>query len=650
LAEGGVAVELSKNVQAAIGLFAALVLFLAANIVANESLTRYRLDVTQGGLFTLSAGTRNILAKLDEPVQIRFYFSAKGLTGYPSIANYGARVRDLLREYASAAKGRIDLHIIDPEAFSEAEDQAVADGIQRLPLGASGEMAYLGVVGTNSTDDRQVIPILQPDREDALEYEISKLIYTLATPKKRVIGIISTLPLSGTLGNIVTGEGTSQPWAILSLLEQMYELKDLGTTPVQIDQDIDTLLVIHPKDLPRLTQYLVDQFVLKGGKAMVFVDPLAEADRAPADPEKPMIMPKTYSDLPDLLKAWGVRLVPDKVVGDLKAAVRVTQRRDERGPQEIEYLVWLGLGPDNFNHDDFATNKLGTVNVGSAGVLEPVADAGMTLTPLLKTSTQSMLVDRDSVIFMRDPATLLDKFKAGGKEMVLAAYLQGMAKTAFPAGRPLSAQEKTAPVDPLFVDKATAPINVAVVADTDLLADRFWVQTQRIGRLRVPSPVADNADFVFNVIDRLGGNSDLISLRSRKGSNRPFVLVDAVRHEAEAAFRQQERALMAKLADTELQITALEKEKAGAGAALLSSEQKKHIDSFRAEQLKTRKELRAVQHQLKVNIERLGTRLKFINIGLMPVLVAFVILVISAAGTSRRKRPRQSPQEPLASA
>jgi ABC-type uncharacterized transport system involved in gliding motility auxiliary subunit len=630
----------TRTLLSGIGLVAALVLFLALNLLANTGLTGIRLDMTEARLYTLSEGSRNILAALDEPIQLRFYFSNKGLTGLPTLAQHGAHVRDLLLEYQAAAHGKIDLHIVDPEPFSEAEDEAVGFGIQRLPLNTAGEMAYLGLVGTNSTDDRQAIPVFHPDREDALEYELTKLVYTLAKPKKRVIGLISGLPLTGALGDLVSGEGTHQAWVVFSLLQQIYEVRDLGLTPTEIDKGIDTLLIVHPKGLPRLTQYLVDQFVLKGGKALVFVDPLAESDRPTANPDNPMVMPKSDSDLPELFKAWGVRLVPDKIAGDLASAIRITRKGGPRGPQEVEYLIWLGLGKDNFNAEDFATNKLETVNVGSAGVLEPVPEAGTRLTPLLRTTPKSMLVERDAAVFVRDPAVLLEGFKPSGKEMVLAAALDGPAKTAFPNGRPLAEQEKTAPPDPGFIHASQGPINVVVVADTDLLADRFWVRMERMGRLQIPSPVADNADLVLNLLDRLGGNADLIGLRSRKASHKPFLRVEAVRREAEAGFRNQERALMAKLEDTERQIKALEKEKAAGSSALLTPEQRQAIEGFRTEQVKTRRELRTVQHDLKKNIEQLGAWLKFIHIGLVPLAVALVVLGGGAWAAGRRRRPR----------
>lgn len=614
--------------QTMTGLVIALVLFLGANIISNGTLTSSRLDVTQNRLYTLSDGTRGVLSKIDEPVTLRFYFSARQFAGVPQYLNYGKRVRDLLEEYAAEADGKIVLQVIEPEPFSEAEDQAVGYGIEQLPLNATGDMGYLGLAGSNRMDDELAIPFLNPEREDALEYEISKLVYSLANPRKRVIGLISDLKLNG--GPPLGPDAPPQPaWASIAQLKEVFDVRDLPRDVKAIEPGIDTLLIVHPKDLPAKTLYAIDQFVLKGGKAMVFVDPLAEEDRPERDPSNPMVMPKVDSNLEPLFKAWGIKVATEKVLGDADDAVRVSFS-GARGPQEVQYLPWIQLHDDSFNRDDFITSKLRGVNVGTAGHIEPLEGATTTLTPLLSSGPGAGFLERDAIFFVRDPNGLREGFKPGDKRLILSARVTGPAATAFPDGPPLDDQEKRGPGDPTQVKQAKDGINVIVTADTDLLADRFWVRIERFLGMQVPNPFANNADFLINAIDNLGGNDDLISLRSRGEYARPFEVVDDIKREAESRFRDREQALRAKLEETENKLRELQKGKGAEGEAILTAEQRKELELFRTEQLRTRKELRAVQHELGRNIERLGNMLKLLNIGLIPLLLAAVAIVVGA--------------------
>lgn len=613
--------------QALYSFLAALALFVGINIIANETLTSQRLDLTSNKLFTLSEGSRNIVGRLDEPITLRLYFSARQFADIPQFLTYGKRVRDLLEEYVAASKGMINLQVIEPEPFSEAEDQAVGYGIQQLPINATGDMGYLGLVGTNATDQELPIPYLNPEREDALEYEITKLVYNLANPKKRVIGLLSDLPVLGGAPDPQTGEPASA-WASFELLKEFFELKEIPRDGAAIDEEIDTLLVVHPKNLPRKTLYALDQFVLRGGKALVFVDPMAEEDRPAQDPNNPMAMPKIDSGLPELFAKWGISMASDQIAGDLEAAVRVSMN-SSRGPQEVNYLPWLQLTESRLNHDDFITNQLKSVNVGSAGILEQVKDAKTTFTPLLTTGPKSGVLTRDAIMFVRDPAGMLANFKADKANLVIAARISGPVESAFPDGPPLDEKEKRGPGNPHHLKAAKNPVNLIVVADTDVLADRFWVRIERFLNMRVPNPFANNADFLINAVDNLGGNDDLISLRSRGEYTRPFKVVEQIQREAESAYRDQEKALQAKLKETEAKLQELQTKPESGGEALLSPEQRKEIELFRGEQLKTRKQLRAVQHDLQKNIERLGSQLKFLNIGAIPLLLS--LFAIGAA-------------------
>ena len=621
---------MNKKLLSGTGLLLALGLFIAINIIANGTLTSMRVDVTANRLYTLSPGTRNILGDLKEPITLRFYFSQKQLSGIPDLMNYGNRVRDMLEEYAAESHGMLKLTVTDPEPFSEAEDQAVAHGLRQLPLSAGGDVAYFGLVASNTTDDETNIPFFNPKDETSLEYDLTKLIYNLAHPKKRVIGVISSLP--------VFGSGPrGQPWTVIQQLKGSFDVRDLGAQPQDIDDDVDTLMVIHPKDLPVLTEYAIDQFVIHGGRAMVFVDPMAETDASKPDPKNPLAMPKISSDLPKLFKNWGLELVKDKIATAPDLAIRVNYT-GPRGPAEVDYLPWLRLQKPEFNQDDFTTNQLKQINLGTAGILKPLKGAKTTFTPLFQTPPKAMAYDRDAVMFVRDPNTFLEQFKSGNKPLVLAARITGPLESAFPKGRPIIMHGPKGR-DPAFLKVAKTPINIVVVADTDILTDRFWVQVQDYLGVHMPKAIADNGDFIVNTIDNLGGSDDLISLRSRKQYERPFIRVQNLRKQAETEFRDQERSLQAKLKQTEAKLGKLQQQQAGKKGALLSEEQKKEIENFRQEQVRTRKQLRGVQHDLVKNIEGLGSILKFINIGLVPLLIGLLAILVALIRATGRRRP-----------
>lgn len=626
---------MNRKLVTGTGLIIALALFLTVNIIANQGLTSWRLDLTENKLYTLSFGSKNILAELAEPVTIRLYFSAKEFANIPQLLNYGKRVRDMLEEYVAASNGKLALLVIDPEPFSEAEDEAVGFGVRQLPLSASGELGYLGIVGTNSTDEQEVLPLLSPEREDALEYEMTKMIYNLGEAKKRVIGVISELPVIALPPNPMSGQPSGKDWTSFVLLKELYEVRELSLTETSIDKEIDTLLLIHPKTLSRETMYAIDQFVLRGGKAMIFVDPMGEQDESRPDPANPGTMPKIDSNLEPLLEKWGVKLDTTKVIGDPESAVRVNFR-SSRGPQEIEYLPWLQLQGEGLNRDDFITNELNVVNVGTAGSLKTIEGSKLKHTNLLQASANAGLIERDSIIFVQDPAGLLENFKPDQQRHVIAMRITGEAETAFPDGKPRGETEKRAGADPEFLLASKGPINVIVVADTDVLADRFWVRFSNFAGMQVPEPFGNNADFLVNAVDNLGGNDDLIGLRSRGKYARPFEVVENIQREAEAQFRDRERALRQRLTDTEKKLEALQS-KDGEQEMLLTPEQKAEIDAFRQQQVTTRKELRAVQHELDRDIERLGTWLMFINTGLIPLLIAMLAIAIGFSATRSRR-------------
>ena len=618
-----------KKILSGTGVAIAAVLSMAIIILINATLTSWRLDLTENKLFTLSEGTLNIVRGLDEPVTLDFYVSRTSMAEIPQLVSYANRVHDLLDEYAAESNGKLRLNVIEPEPFSEEEDRAVASGLQGMPINAAGDMGYFGLVGTNSTDGEVTIPFFQYEREQKLEYDLTKLIFNLANPKKRVIGLVSTLP-------VFTPMMAGAPvWTVAQLVSEFFEVRMIDSA-LEINKDLDLLLVIHPKGLSELTQFAIDQYLLGGGKAMFFVDPLAEADHPQPNPENPYDVPVTSSNLEKLFTAWGISVSGTEIAADMTNAMRV-QIRTDRGVEQTNYLPWMKLEKSNFNQDDFVTSELNIIALGSAGSISKNEGSSVNFSPLIETSTEAMQMPAEILQYQREPAQLLADFKSANRKFTLAARLSGKVSSAYPDGAP------TADVNNPFDQDYVAPqqllkqgeINAIVVADTDILSDEFWISQQDFFGVQVPQPTADNGNFVINALENMSGSSDLISLRNRGEYARPFTVVDDIRRDAESEFREQQQMLETKLAETEKKIAELQQEKTGS-ELLLSDAQRAEIDKFRLEQVNTRKELRAVQHELQKNIEQLGTVLKFINIGLTPLLIVLIALTVGML-RSRRK-------------
>jgi ABC-type uncharacterized transport system involved in gliding motility auxiliary subunit len=614
------------------GLVVAAVLLLVINLFSGLIFKGIKVDMTANKLYTLSDGTRNILRNIDEPITLRFYFSEKLFNDMPVVANYGQRVRELLEEYASLSDGKIKLIIENPEPFSDTEEQAVKFGMQGVPMDASGTNAYFGLAGTNAVDDLKVIPFFQPAKEDALEYDVSKLVYGLANPKRPVVGLLAGLPL-------VAGASRAHPllgkqekdWFIIPHLRQSFDVRELKQEIERVPDKVDVLMIVHPKDLPEKTLFAIDQYVLAGGRALVFVDPLSEADTSmpmPESPEDGYVEAVWNSDLPRLLDAWGVRLAPEAIAADRRAATAVTTARGTT----VDYVAWLTLRQDEFSSEDFVARDLQSVVMATPGHLIANPDSDTQFSPLIQTSDQAMQLEAASVKVSPGPTYFLQTYQPGGAPLVLAARISGEAKTAFPDGvEGVDTEER--------LTKSSQPINVIVVADTDLLDDRFWVDFQDFYGRRVATTRADNGTFIVNMLDNLSGSNDLIGLRSRGRSARPFDKVAALKEEAEQEFRSKELALQARLSETSHKIAEMQRQKEGEDALILSAEQREELKKFKTEQIKTRKELRNVQHGLTKSIEQLGIWLKVMNIGLIPTLV---IIMATVLGVIRMRRMRKA--------
>jgi len=598
------------------------VAFVALVALDSVLLRGARLDLTEQGLHTLSPGTLRILGKIEEPVTLKLYYSEHATRDLQQFRVYAGRVRELLEEIAARSGGKVTLEVIDPEPFSEAEDQAAAYGLQAIPLDRTGDKLYFGLVGSNSTDGESLMPFIQPDKEAFLEYDVAKLITTLGQPERPVVALLSGLPT----GPTIDPSGRQAPgWVVDRQLSELFELRRLQGMPTSIADDVDLLVLVHPHDLPEATQVAIDQFLLGGGRVLAFVDPDAEADQRGVNPLDPLAPTGPQpSDLGALFAAWGISFDPTRVVLDEVHALQV--QPDPNGPP-VRHLAVLGLGRDSLNQDDVVSAELDNVHFSTAGALGLARESTLSMEPLAQTSRSAALADAAAVrAAAADPDQLRQGFRPGNEPLVLAARFTGPLRSAFPDRK-----------DEGHLAESRGPVNLMVVADTDVLTDRLWVQVRDFLGEPVYNAFADNGDFVFNAVDNLVGNADLIAVRTRTPSARPFERVERIRRGAEQRYRATEQRLQQQLDELESKLAALQQPGADGQAQAISPEQQAEILRFQDERLRMRKELRDVQHRLNADIEALGDRLKLLNILAMPALVVLVALLVAARRWSRRR-------------
>ncbi|MCG8546688.1 MAG: Gldg family protein [Alphaproteobacteria bacterium] len=778
----------------------AVLLFLAVNL-AVAPLSGMRADLTADRLHTLSPGTRNILQKLPEPVDLTLYYSDTLGAEAPVYGNYASRVKDLLRVFENASNGKLTFTIKDPKPFSETEDKAVELGMQGIPLDDTGEKAYFGLAAS-SGKNKDSISFLQIERENFLEYDVASMISGLKSTGKPVLAVYTARPMFGDLQMQMRGIPT-KPWAVVEQLKGQFDVRQIYTIQDVWKEQPSVLMVVHPGELDNEDYYNLDQYLLRGGKAMIFVDPFNETAamrRLGAFPER------VSSDLTKLLDHWGVEVVKDRVVAD-RTYARMVNAGDQNRIIPAPYLTWLTVKRDGFAGDDAVTSQINQMNVQSIGIIRPKPDMKLKLEPLITSTEDSQEVDVALINGQRPQILkMIEDFKPAGKPLIVAARLSGRSTTMFPDGPPkpdepkeegedatpkkdeeksgdssdssepgdkssdteksgdgakaasdapaetpaapaaekdtpaavekdalkdpktpvvkadraerdkpaaktravaqaesgdtkpqatpapagtetpetetkpdaekaaspetpaepkqepkaaeqpakadsesaaAKSEEKKEPEEvktPPFIAESTAPMNVILVADADLLEDRAWVQTREFFGQQVQIPFANNADFVSNAIENLAGGDDLISLRSRGTAQRPFNKIDELRLAANREYRAEERQLQKKLQEAEKKLAELEtKKKEGGSQAAVDKAVAATAEKFTQEILSTRKALRNVQLALREDIESLESWLRFVNIALIPILVGIAAVVLGIVRMRRRKHTVESP-------
>jgi ABC-type uncharacterized transport system involved in gliding motility auxiliary subunit len=626
-----------------------VVIFLAILIAANCLLgvLHWRADLTEDQLYSLSDGTRHILAKLDAPVTLKFFFTEHSPNVPPPLKAFARQVRDLLKEYQLASDGKLVLETYDPQPDSDAEEWAERYGLngQNLSLlGGDGAALYLGLVAVKG-DVYSAIPFIDPRTEELLEYNISRLIARVGNPRKPAVGILSSLPVMGIQNFPYAMPGQPRPrnqppWAAFQNLAEDYDVRQIAPEVSAIDTNLDVLVVVHPKNLSEQTQYALDQFVLRGGRLLAFLDPLCLVDAT----QSPMAMmgmspPLPSSDLGRLTGAWGIAYEPGKVVADLEATTRV--RQGEGGVDDS--LVFLSLKEPNIDGRELITAKLESLILPCAGAFSGAGTESVKVASLLVSSAQSELIN--AMQAQMSSEGLRRDFKPGLKRLNLAVRLHGKFKTAFPEGKPKATPNPENPPEAkeppseepagASLKESAAPTTVILVADVDLLFDQFAVQELRFFNNRVFQPMNDNLNFFFNALEQLSGSSDLAQIRTRGRFERPFDVVQKLRREAEKHWLLQEKALQEKYDSTREQLEALQAKKDPTQRYIRSPEQEQAIKNFKQEQLNTQRELKEIRAKLRENVENLGVKVKIINIVAVPLLV---ILAGVAFWLFRRRR------------
>jgi ABC-type uncharacterized transport system involved in gliding motility auxiliary subunit len=616
------------------GIIALLLALIAVNFLVSTFSARA--DLTEGNVYTLSPGTRAVLAKLEAPVKLRFYYTQGGEAVPVGLKTFAKRVEDLLNEYKAAANGKVIIEKFNPEPDSDAEESAQLDGIEGQ-LTNTGEKFYLGL-SIAFLDQKAAIPVLAPDRERLLEYDITRGIAQVGEAKKAVVGVMSALPVLGRSLNPLQKQQPTQPWVLIEELKKVFEVREVKLDAQKIDDDIKVLMVIHPRNVMDETEYAIDQFVLRGGKLIAFVDPYAYFDQQP-DLQNPFGGNQAgQSTLYNLFKAWGVDVNLGKVVADLTYA-------SGEGPRLLPTL--LSLNTQALNPDDVVTSQVGTLLVPFGGSFNNKLAEGLEQTVLAQTSKNAMPVDLIIATLSGEPSTR--GFEPTGKEMPLAIRLTGKFYSAFPEGRPKpyappradkkkGVEDKKEKADAApHLKQSADPNSVVLVADVDLLTDGAAVEIQEVFGQRLAVPRNGNLALALGLVENFSGDNALISLRSRASFSKPLTVIRDMEASAQQQYLGKIKELEDSLNQTQEKLKEIQKSKGGVTSTILTAEQQVELENFRKRAVETRGVLKELRKNLRVETDALQFWTKVVNIGFVPLLVAIAGLVLAVL---KRRRLR----------
>ncbi len=618
-----------KSIFSLGGLLLVLIILILVNVIFSG--VNWRVDATEDRIYSLSQGTKTILSNLDENVVIKVFYTKDNVNTPVQIKNYAQRVLDFLAEYDRYGGDKLEIEVYNPQPDSEEEEWAQKYGIEGANL-PGGETLYLGMAVT-CMDQEESIKMLDPAREESLEYDITRMISRVRNPEKQKIGVISPLPVFGSTPgsfNPQTAQQNSPPWTFITELQKTYEVKEIKTDAGNIDEDLDLLVLIHPRTLSDKLQYAVDQYVLKGNNAVVFADPLCFSDQTPSRNKS--------SSIEKLFLSWGIEMDPTKVVVDFDYATELVMQNNvrERNP------TWLLLDENAFNSENIITSNLETMLLPIAGAISKVPDSENNYEPLLQSSENSAMDDAFKMQF--GAQNIRRDFSPTVKNYDLAVQIDGKFKTAFPGGPPKDDSETeegdsepAAKSEP--VSESRAESTIIVIADADMISDIAYVRKQSILGHSFNRIINDNLNFMLNVTEVLTGSRELIGIRSRGKFRRPFTKVQEIEKEAESKWLEKEQELARKFEEMNRKLNELERRKDSSQRLIISEEQEAEINRFKDEKLEIQKELKIVRRNLRKDTEMLGLKLKIINIGLMPLIVCLCGIFYAVY---RRKRINRS--------
>ena len=609
-----------------VGVLVMFVIVVAVNLIAN--VFKSRLDLTKEHAYTLSKGTRAILAKLDSPVELRFYYSQSQERVPSQFKAFAKRVEDLLTEFRQASHGNVEIKKLDPQPDSEAEDLANLDGVEGQ-MTETGDKFYLGLAV--SLDPHKVaLPFLNPARDRLLEYDLARAISQVLSTNKAVMGIMTALPVFGQPMNPMMmrmGQQGQDPWTFVSELKKDYDVRQVQPDADKIEDDIKVLMVIHPKELKDTTQYAIDQFIMRGGKLIACLDPMSLSDVNRQNPMMPM--PGGASNLDKLLKAWGVTFDTTKVAADMSFARKLVTRGNQAEIiPTVLFVTEAGIGKD-----DAVASQIDEVLLPFPGVFTGTPVAGLKQTVLLRTTKKSQLVE--PFMAQMSPSKIVDDFKDSDTSYALAVRLEGKFKTAFPDGKPEAKaddKDKDKDKDAKKPDqsgdkgsslKETKTDNaVMLIGDTDWLSDQFSVQVGNFFGQKYIQPRNGNLPLVQNIVEQFAGDQNLIGVRSRGTLNRPFTVVKEMQAQAQARFQAEIAKLQKEADEANHKLSELQGKKEAGQRFVLSHEQQEEIEKFKQKRADANKKLKKVRRELAQEIDALELRTKVINIAGMPLLVA----------------------------
>jgi ABC-type uncharacterized transport system involved in gliding motility auxiliary subunit len=625
---------LEAILYSSIGILATLAIVIAVNVIVTS--INVRLDLTADKLFTLSDGTKSILTQLDSPVEVRFYYSRSEKNLDPMVTTFAVSVEDLLAEFQQVAGDKLVLKKIDPIPDSDAEDQAVKDGIQQQ-ITNTGDPFFLGVA-ISMDPDMVALPVLTPVRERLLEYDLARAIARVQNTAKPVVGVMTPMPMFGEQFNpmmMQMGRRPAPPWVAVAELQRDFDVRQVPMDTREIDPEIKVLIVVQPRDITETAQFAIDQFLLRGGKLVALLDAMSLVDRPSGGNQMQQMLPGGGSSMDTLLKAWGIAFDKTKVVADMTFAREVMTQQSQQS-QLLPTILFMD--ESGINRDDVATGEINNLWLLAAGHFTGSPANNLKQTVLLSSSKQSDLVDGLTAQFNSNK--IVNEFKASGKEFPLAIRLQGRFKTAFPSGPPadnaVPVTEDTAKEKPAsnHLKESTDEAVVVLVGDSDFIYDHYCVERNMFGIMR---PLNGNLNLFQNIVEQLAGDSRLIGVRSRAALRRPFTVVQQKEEEARNRFRAELARSQAELKEIEDQLAALIGQQEPNQKFILSPEQQQKIAEYRKKEVEAKQKLRQVRKDLRRDINALENRLKWVNIAGMPLLVSSIGVLIALIHRNRTR-------------